>query len=191
MSITVPTKCKCIRQPVATGRRTKCQYQLIILHCTFQLWRTSGTDEGFHETCSIRHTAEREKIPVTWYKHVISDVYGLTARELAVLRWWILNSRITQTILQYILGKKAGKIRGSSVLTPNHHLQYHCDSTWQQFTILLPCCPATTYNIAVIVPGNCLQYYWPSIQKLFTIILDQYPATIYNITGLVSGNYLQ
>jgi len=176
---------------IASGDRTaKRQYQLITLHCTFQLWRTSGTDEGFHETCSIRHTAEREKIQVTWYNDVISDVYGLTARELAVLRWWILNSSITQTVLQYILGKKAGKILGSFVLTPDRYLQYHRDSYWQQFTILLSCCPATiysvvvsilddmwlweyaatVYNITVVVPGNCLQYYRTGTRQLFTIL---------------------
>ena len=129
-------------------------------------------------------------------------MYELTARELAVLRWWILNSSNTQTILQYILGKKAGKLSEISVLTPDHYLQYHCDSTRQLFTTIpdqypatiydiTACCPATIYSNIGPVSGNCLQYYWPSIRELFTTIPGQYPANIYNITALVSDNYLQ
>ena len=92
------------------------------------------------------------------------------------------------------VGPRAGLDRDSipgpsspyPVPIPNELPGPHCDSTWQQFTILLPCYPATTYNIAVTLPGSCLQYYWPSIRQLFTVILDQYPAYIYNITGLVN-----
>jgi hypothetical protein len=154
-------------QAETTGRRTKCKYQSVILHCAFQLWRTAGIDEGFHETCSIRHAAEREKIAITWFNDVISGVYGLTARELAALRWWILNSSITQRILQYILGKVTGKLRENSVLMPDDYLQYYCAITRHLFTILLCQNPETTYNITVPVPGN------------------------YNITVPVPGKYLQ